>query len=54
MEPVPLPFDQIEGELITRFQNYLESEWIKQLKEKYTVRLDSNVLEEVKKSLKNE
>jgi len=54
MEPVPLPFDQIEGELITRFQNYLESEWIKQLKEKYTVRLDSNVLEEVKKNLKNE
>lgn len=30
------------------------SEWIRQLKEKYNVKIDSLVLEEVKKKLNNE
>jgi hypothetical protein len=40
--------------MMTGYQDYLESEWIKQLKEKYSVKIDSLVLEEVKNKLKNE
>jgi len=42
------------GEMMTLYQEYLESEWTAQLKEKYTVKTDSLVLEEVKKKLNNE
>lgn len=54
IDPVPLKFDEIHGEMMTGYQEYLEDEWIKQLKEKYTVKIDSLVLEEVKKMIKNE
>jgi peptidyl-prolyl cis-trans isomerase SurA len=54
IDPVPLKLDEIHGEMMTGYQEYLEIEWIKQLKEKYSVKIDSLVLEEVKKMLKNE
>ena len=54
LDPVPLKFDEVRGDMMTGYQEYLESEWIKQLKEKYSVKTDSLVLEEVKKMLKNE
>ena len=54
IDPVPLRFDDVRGEMMTGYQEYLESEWIRQLKEKYSVKIDSLVLEEVKKMLKNE
>jgi peptidyl-prolyl cis-trans isomerase SurA len=54
IDPVPLKFDDVQGEMMTGYQEYLESEWIRQLKEKYSVKIDSVVLEEVKKLLKNE
>jgi peptidyl-prolyl cis-trans isomerase SurA len=53
-EPEPLPFKEVQGEMMTGYQEYLENEWIGQLKEKYTVKIDSLVLDEVKKSFKNE
>ena len=53
-EPEPEPFKEVQGEMMTGYQEYLENEWIGQLKEKYTVKIDSKVLDEVKKSLNNE
>jgi len=54
IEPVPISFSEIQGEMMTSYQEFLESEWIAQLKEKYSVRIDNPVLDEVKESLKNE
>ena len=54
VEPVPAKFSDIQGDMITGYQEYLESEWIKQLKLKYTVKVDSTILIELKKTLSNE
>jgi len=54
IDPVPLEFEEVRGEMMTGYQEYLESEWTKQLKEKYSVKIDNLVLEEVKKKLNNE
>jgi peptidyl-prolyl cis-trans isomerase SurA len=54
IEPVPLSLNDIMGEMITLYQEYLESEWAAQLKEKFSVKIDNLVLEEVKKKLNNE
>lgn len=51
LEPVPLDFSKVEGEMATGYQEYLENQWIKQLKEKYTVKIDNLVLEEITKEL---
>lgn len=53
-EPQPRPFDEVQGEMMTAYQEYLEKEWVKQLKEKYTVKIDDLVLEEIKKQIQNE
>ncbi|MCU0454743.1 MAG: peptidylprolyl isomerase [Bacteroidales bacterium] len=53
-EPEPRPFSEVQGEMMTAYQEYLEKEWIKQLKEKYTVKIDDLVLEEIKKQIKND
>lgn len=50
-EPEPLPFSSVQGEMISGYQDKLMAEWIKQLKVKYTVEIDMEVLEEVKKLL---
>jgi len=54
IEPVPSKFTEIQGEMIKGYQEFLESEWIKQLKDKYSVKIDGVVLNEVKKKLNNE
>jgi peptidyl-prolyl cis-trans isomerase SurA len=54
MEPEPLPFKDVRGEMMSGYQDYLENEWVKQLKTSYTVKVDESVLEEVKKTLGNE
>ena len=51
IEPVPLKFDEVQGEMMTGYQEYLENEWIRQLKEKYNVKIDNMVLDEVKKKI---
>ncbi len=53
-EPVPLPFDEVQGEMISGYQDWLGNEWIKQLKEKYTVKIEPTVFNEVNKRLNNE
>ena len=52
LDAVPLPFKEVQGEMISGFQQYLEDNWIKQLKDKYTVKIDNDVFEEIRKSLK--
>ena len=53
-DPLPLKFESIEEKMITGYQEYLDRDWIRQLKEEYNVRIDSFVLGEVKKKLLNE
>ncbi len=52
--PEPEKFEKVKGELMTNYQDYLESEWVRQLKENYTVLIDNSVLDEVRKKLSNE
>ncbi len=54
IDAVPLPFNEVQGEVIIACQQYLEDNWVKQLKEKYTVKIDYGVMEEIRKNLKNE
>jgi peptidyl-prolyl cis-trans isomerase SurA len=54
IDAVPLPLREVQGEMITAYQQYLEDNWIRQLKEKYTVKIDYTVMEEIRKKLKNE
>ena len=54
IEPAPLKFERVQGDVMTGYQEFLESEWIRQLNKKYSVKIDNSVLEEVKKNLKNE
>jgi len=49
--PAPLPLNEIRGEIVAGYQEYLENEWIRQLKEKYPVRIDTAILDEVRRSL---
>jgi peptidyl-prolyl cis-trans isomerase SurA len=53
-EPQPRPFNEIRGEMMTAYQTFLENEWIRQLKQKYTVKIDNAVFDEIKSRLKNE
>jgi peptidyl-prolyl cis-trans isomerase SurA len=54
IEASALKFDDVQGEVMTGYQEFVESEWIKQLNKKYSVKIDNLVLDEVKKNLKNE
>jgi len=54
IDAVPLPFTDVQGAMLTGYQEYLEGNWIKQLKSKYTVKIDIGVLEEIRKNLNNE
>ena len=53
-EPAPLPFEKVQKEMMKGYQDELETEWIKQLKQKYTVSIDNQVLAQVKKILTND
>jgi peptidyl-prolyl cis-trans isomerase SurA len=53
-EPEPLPFKDVQAEMISGYQDWLTEEWIRQLKGKYPVKVDATIFEEVKKRLGNE
>jgi peptidyl-prolyl cis-trans isomerase SurA len=53
-ERLPLELEKVQEAMMTGYQEYLDSEWIGQLKEKYSVKIDKAVLGEVKKILKDE
>jgi peptidyl-prolyl cis-trans isomerase SurA len=54
IEPVPLPLKEVQSDMISGYQDWLTEEWIKKLKKKYTVKIDNQVFDEVKKRLGNE
>ena len=39
------PFDKVKSEAITRYQDFLEKEWLAELEEKYPVQVDIDVFE---------
>ncbi len=43
----PRSFNEAKGLVMSDYQNLLEEEWIKYLKEKYPVRIDEKVLNDV-------
>jgi len=53
-EPVPRPLEEVQADMISDYQDWLTEEWIRQLKGKYTVKIDNKVFDEVKKRLANE
>jgi peptidyl-prolyl cis-trans isomerase SurA len=52
--PQPLPFSEVQGEIMAGYQDFLDKSWIVQLKKRYNVRIDRNVFEEIRKKLSNE
>ena len=54
IDPVPLPFDKVQGIMMAGYQEKLENDWIEQLKDKYSVKVDSNEFNNVKKRISNE
>jgi peptidyl-prolyl cis-trans isomerase SurA len=54
IDPAPLKFNEVQGEMLTAYQEFLENEWVRQLKERYAVKIDSLVLKDVKTRLNNE
>ncbi len=49
--PTPKPLKEVKGLVVSDYQNYLEAQWIKELKKKHKVFIDKNVLNEIKKEL---
>jgi len=54
IELSPLPFSEVQADLFSSYQDWLNEEWIRELKSRYAVRIDDQVFEEVKKRLANE
>ena len=54
IEPAPLPFEQVQNEILNDYQEQLEKEWIEQLKEKYSVQIDNAEYKNITKILSNE
>jgi peptidyl-prolyl cis-trans isomerase SurA len=48
--PEPKALDEARGQITSDYQNYLESEWIKQLKEKYPVEVNRELLSRINPS----
>ncbi|NNC83002.1 MAG: peptidylprolyl isomerase [Flavobacteriales bacterium] len=48
LPPSPRPFDKIKGLVTAAYQNQLEKEWIEELRGRYTVKVDKDVLYSVK------
>lgn len=43
------PFNQIKATIITEYQNYLDEQWIKELRKKYAVKVNEDVFESILK-----
>ncbi len=46
--PEPKELDKVKGLMTADYQNYLEKEWIKELKAKYKIEVNKNVLNSIK------
>jgi len=47
-DPEPKTLSEARGIITADYQNYLEEEWLKQLREKYTVTINQDVLSQIK------
>lgn len=45
--PEPKQIEQVKGLVTADYQNHLEKEWIKHLREKYTIKIDKSVFEKM-------
>ncbi|RZS93194.1 peptidylprolyl isomerase [Aquimarina brevivitae] len=45
------PFDKVKGAVINDYQEYIEGQWLQELRDKYTVEVNKKVLKGVKKEL---
>jgi len=52
--PEPLPFNEVQADIIEGYQDMLMADWIRQLRERYTVEINGTVYDEVKKTLRND
>ncbi len=48
LDPEPKTLSEARGIITADYQNFLEQEWLKELKSKYTVRVNHDVLSEIK------
>ncbi len=49
--PKPVPLERIKGQVTSDYQNYLEKEWIKALRNKYPVKINQKALAQLKSTL---
>ena len=42
------PYNKVRGIIISQYQDELEKEWVKQLREKYTIKVNQNILNSIK------
>lgn len=54
IEPSPKPLDEVKAEMISGYQDWLEAEWIKQLKSEYPVSIDQKLFEKIKEEVRHE
>jgi peptidyl-prolyl cis-trans isomerase SurA len=52
--PQILSFEDAKGAVISNYQNVLESEWLETLRNKYPIVINEEILNDLKKSIKNE
>jgi peptidyl-prolyl cis-trans isomerase SurA len=50
LQPQHKSLEEARGAVLADYQNYLEKQWLEQLKEKYRVDVNENVLSEIKKN----
>jgi len=52
--PSPLPFSEVQADVISDYQDWLNEQWINELTRKYNVNINDQVFVEVKKRLAND
>ncbi len=48
LPPQPKKLNEVRGQVIARYQNYLEEQWIKKLRKKYDFKVNRDALEKIK------
>ena len=52
LPPQPKELEEVKGLAIADYQSYLDAKWIEELRRKYPVDINQDVLETVKQALK--
>jgi peptidyl-prolyl cis-trans isomerase SurA len=47
LEPMPKSLSEARGQATADYQDYLDKEWIKELRSKYSVKVDEKVLQSI-------